>query len=81
VKGALTNRLGRLNLRSVYVCHCRAVSDRVVKAAVAAGDRTVEDIGASCGAGTDCGGCHRALARLLGTHDRELVSVGAPDCA
>ena len=52
-----------------------------MKAAVAAGDRTVEDIGASCGAGTDCGGCHRALARLLGAHDRELVSVGAPASA
>jgi bacterioferritin-associated ferredoxin len=61
----------------MYVCHCRAVSDRVVKAAVAAGDRTVEDIGASCGAGPDCGGCHRMLARLLGTQDRELVSVGS----
>ena len=78
MQGALTTHLGSVNLRVVYVCHCRGVSDRVVKAAVAAGDRTVEDIGASCGAGTDCGGCHRALARLLGTHDRELFSVGAP---
>jgi bacterioferritin-associated ferredoxin len=61
----------------MVVCHCRAVSDRVVKAAVAAGDRTVDDLAVSCGAGTDCGGCHRALAALLVTHDRELASVGA----
>ena len=61
----------------MYVCHCRAVSDRVVKAAVAAGDRTVEDLAVSCGAGTDCGGCHLALAKLLGSVDRELVSAGA----
>jgi bacterioferritin-associated ferredoxin len=61
----------------MFVCHCRGVSDRIVKAAVAAGDRTVEDLAVSCGAGTDCGGCHRALAQLLGSVDRELVSVGA----
>ena len=45
VQGALTFGLGGLNLQPMYVCHCRAVSDRVVKAAVAAGDRTVEDLG------------------------------------
>jgi bacterioferritin-associated ferredoxin len=53
------------------------VSDRVIKAAVATGDRTVEDLALSCGAGSDCGGCHRALAELLGTPDRELATVGA----
>ena len=61
----------------MFVCHCRAVSDRVVRAAVEAGDRTIEELGRSCGAGTDCGGCHEVLAELLDPHERELVSVGA----
>ena len=65
----------------MYVCHCRAVSDRAIKAAVDAGDRTVEDLATSCGAGTDCGGCHEALAELLGCTDRRLVSAGASPAA
>ena len=52
-----------------------------MKAAVAAGDRTVEDLAVSCGAGTDCGGCHLALAKLLGSVDRELASAGASAAA
>ena len=62
----------------MYVCHCRAVSDRVIRAAVEAGDRTIEELGRSCGAGTDCGGCHELLAELLEPRERELVAAGAP---
>jgi bacterioferritin-associated ferredoxin len=61
----------------MYVCHCRAVSDRTIRAAVEAGDRTVEELGRSCGAGTDCGGCHELLAELLEPRERELVAAGA----
>jgi bacterioferritin-associated ferredoxin len=53
------------------------VSDRVVRAAVEAGDRTIEELGRTCGAGTDCGGCHEVLAELLGPGGRELVAAGA----
>jgi bacterioferritin-associated ferredoxin len=53
------------------------VSDRVVRAAVKAGDRTIEELGRTCGAGTDCGGCHEVLAELLGPGGRELVAAGA----
>jgi bacterioferritin-associated ferredoxin len=62
----------------MYVCHCRAVSDRVVRAAVEAGDRTIEELGRTCGAGTDCGGCHELLAELLEPAARELVAAGTP---
>jgi bacterioferritin-associated ferredoxin len=61
----------------VYVCHCRGVSDQVVQAAVEAGDRTIEELGRSCGAGTDCGGCHELLAELIAPCGRELVAAGA----
>jgi bacterioferritin-associated ferredoxin len=49
----------------VIVCHCEAVSDRTVRAAIACGAHDVETVGERCHAGTDCGGCHRALERLL----------------
>jgi bacterioferritin-associated ferredoxin len=57
------------------------VSDRVVQAAVEAGDRTIEEIGRSCGAGTDCGRCHDVLADLLEPCGRELVAAGADSFA
>jgi bacterioferritin-associated ferredoxin len=53
------------------------VSDGVVRAAVEAGDRTVEELGRTCGAGTDCGGCHGLLAELLPPDGRELIAAGA----
>jgi bacterioferritin-associated ferredoxin len=49
----------------VIACHCHAVSDRTVRATVLGGATDVEEIGQRCHAGTDCGGCHRMLERLL----------------
>ena len=49
----------------MYVCHCRAVTDRAIRAAVEAGARTVEEVGRLCDAGTQCGACHPEIARLL----------------
>lgn len=49
----------------MIVCHCKAVSDRVVGAAVEAGASSIPELSEHCGAGSDCGGCHRRLERLL----------------
>lgn len=49
----------------MIVCVCRAVSDRVIRRAVDAGACTVRQVGAACGAGTDCGGCKAQIAQLL----------------
>ncbi|MCA1707964.1 MAG: (2Fe-2S)-binding protein [Actinobacteria bacterium] len=49
----------------MYVCHCRAVTDRRVQAAVDGGARSPAEIGRRCGAGTGCGGCLPALQALL----------------
>jgi bacterioferritin-associated ferredoxin len=49
----------------MVVCHCKAVSDRTVDAAIASGARTVDEITARCHAGGGCGGCHRTLSALL----------------
>ena len=59
----------------MYVCHCLGVSDRDVKAAVAGGARSLEELEAACGAGAECGGCHPFLAELLGSEDRELIGA------
>ena len=49
----------------MYVCSCRAVTDRTVDAAIASGADTVEEIARRCGAGARCGGCWPELERLL----------------
>ncbi len=49
----------------MIVCLCEAVTDAAVRAARDAGARTVEAIGAATGAGTDCGSCREAIARIL----------------
>jgi bacterioferritin-associated ferredoxin len=61
----------------MYVCHCRAVSDRAVQAAVDAGARSIEDLQERCGAGAECGGCHPALAELLGGDAHRLVGAAS----
>jgi len=63
----------------VYVCLCRAVTDRKVRKSIRRGARTVEDIGVACGAGTGCGGCRPELEALLRDPrvDDDVVAVGA----
>ena len=52
----------------MFVCSCRAVTDRTIRAAIASGARSIDDIAARCGAGERCGGCWPALAELLDEH-------------
>jgi NAD(P)H-nitrite reductase large subunit len=49
----------------VILCHCRAVSDGAVGAAIAAGASTLAHVAAATGAGTGCGGCVPAIEVLL----------------
>lgn len=49
----------------MIVCSCRAVNERTTRGCVVAGARSVEAIGAMCGAGTQCGGCRPLLEALL----------------
>ena len=49
----------------MYICHCRAVTDRRLRAALEEGARDPDDLGRRCGAGTGCGGCLPALQALL----------------
>jgi bacterioferritin-associated ferredoxin len=53
------------NSRPVYVCLCKVATDTDVKSAIAAGARTVEDVGDACGAGTGCGACRPMIHEML----------------
>jgi bacterioferritin-associated ferredoxin len=61
----------------MVVCHCKAVSDRTVDAAIASGATTVSEITDRCTAGGGCGGCHRLLRALLEATSPERESVAA----
>jgi bacterioferritin-associated ferredoxin len=65
--------------RTMVVCHCKAVSDRTVDAAIASGATSVPEITARCTAGGGCGGCHRLLEALLEATvmEREPASASA----
>jgi bacterioferritin-associated ferredoxin len=49
----------------MFVCHCRVVSDRSVRAAISAGAADVDDVMDHCGLGDGCGGCIPAVEDLL----------------
>lgn len=49
----------------VIVCHCAVVRDHEIRTEVRLGADTVEAVGARCGAGTVCGGCHEAVAETI----------------
>jgi bacterioferritin-associated ferredoxin len=66
----------------VYVCHCRAVTDRVIRAQIEAGACHEQELAERCGAGSGCGGCRPNLRRLLDEHGiGPSVSPAADGCA
>ena len=50
----------------MIVCICEGISDREIRGAIGAGCQSIQAIGQSCGAGTDCGQCRGSLRELLG---------------
>jgi bacterioferritin-associated ferredoxin len=49
----------------MYVCLCRAVTDREIKASIDAGADTVEAVTRACCAGDDCGACHDTIVEMI----------------
>jgi NAD(P)H-nitrite reductase large subunit len=49
----------------LLVCHCHRICDRTIRESIREGARSIDDVGASCRAGTGCGGCRPAIAGLL----------------
>jgi assimilatory nitrate reductase catalytic subunit len=51
--------------RGALVCLCHGVGERAIEAAVQAGAASVAAVGEVCRAGTNCGSCRPAIARLI----------------
>lgn len=60
----------------MYVCLCRAVTDRQVRNAVRSGACSVADVMECTRAGTCCGSCHSTIEDIL---DEEREPVAAAD--
>lgn len=52
----------------MIVCVCKGVRCSKIRALLEEGVDSVEALGVSCGAGTDCGSCRSALEDLLEEH-------------
>ncbi len=61
--------------RGPIVCVCHGIGSKQIKAAAEDGAGTVAAIGAACSAGTNCGSCRPAIARLLRAWNDELAEV------
>ena len=49
----------------MIICVCKGLSDREIESAIECGNGTEEEVGHSCGAGTDCGSCLQTLRQML----------------
>lgn len=52
----------------MIICHCRVVSDRAVRQAIACGAAGLCAVAEACQAATRCGGCLPAVRELLDEH-------------
>lgn len=68
----------------MLICHCRIVSDREIREAIASGAADVCAVAEICSAGSRCGGCRPAIRRLL-TEQQDSAdaprTVAHPQCA
>jgi bacterioferritin-associated ferredoxin len=66
----------------MFICSCKAVTDRTIKATLAAGARCPEAVSEMCGAGSMCGGCRPAIRKLIeGTVDVRTTDDRATSAA
>lgn len=49
----------------MIVCSCWGVNDAAVEQAIAGGASSIEDVGTSCQAGSDCCSCHGTIEAML----------------
>jgi bacterioferritin-associated ferredoxin len=62
--------LGAPNIETMFVCHCRAVTDGEIREAITGGACDLDEVGERCGAGVTCGGCCPLIEELLAKHAR-----------
>jgi len=56
----------------MFVCLCKGVTDRTIRAEVARGACSAEEIAACTGAGTKCGSCRDEVAAIV---EQELLAA------
>lgn len=61
----------------MFVCHCKAVTDRTIRGLVNEGCTDVEELAEMCGAGDRCGSCIPYLEALIAARE-EREEVGSP---
>ena len=49
----------------MYVCCCRAVTDKTIDQVIDAGAESVSEVTAACGAGGDCGACQGYIEGMI----------------
>ncbi len=62
----------------MIVCHCRAISDRTIRASIREGATSLDAVSSETGASTCCGGCEPTVAQIL---DEELGSGRGAGCS
>jgi bacterioferritin-associated ferredoxin len=62
----------------MYVCCCRAVTDREVARVIDEGATTVDDVTLACGAGGDCGACRGMIDDMIEDRADMTAAVVAP---
>jgi bacterioferritin-associated ferredoxin len=58
----------------MIVCQCKGTTEAMVRRVIRAGASSLGEIGFACLAGTDCGGCHETLERILRSERPETKS-------
>lgn len=85
MRNVLTIILIKISLRGMYICLCKAVSDRRIRKAVGEGASSLRELSRDLGLGTVCGKCvpiargvlQEALASQPGPA-MKLADLGAP---
>ncbi len=62
----------------MYVCLCLGITTEAVHDAVVNGASTSKQVGAACGAGTDCGRCRRTLRAIIASQTVNGDAYAAP---
>jgi bacterioferritin-associated ferredoxin len=62
----------------MIVCHCQAVSERTIRAAVREGARCRRSVARACSAGRSCGGCRLAIDEIVRSELERLDSASPP---
>ncbi len=56
----------------MIVCHCQAVSERTIRAAVRDGAHCRRSVARACSAGRSCGGCRGAIDEIVRSEIEKL---------